>query len=437
MPSSFDDPPDFRPDPCQTFHNLDVFLSYINLVSKKVNAAIGQLESFLALAAQQGSFNFQLSDALNIGLEVGYLVESCPDLRTLYDCIRATVNELEFGFDFGGGFRAQAPCITSDIQDLVDVQFSCISPVAEDYEDQTGGGQVGDDIPGQDIVEMSSVTNLRATRQGPDILLEWDDAVNDSPVYYRIELYGITRGTVLDDTQFLLTGLTQGRPTLVRVRAVHQSFQFVSEPTEITVIAYDPTPPCEVDNLQIVSVSMLEAILAWQLGNCSYIKGYNIRWEDNKGLENVHWVGTRTEAILSNFFTEPTAVRVTQVTNWDESAGTSLLVVPDSIALVSAVFDQISYATPPPAISGYIDFEASSGIAPVGVWHQFYLHNGNHGQDIPIATGDTSLQSLTTIRVNFTIPDPGVDPVHNRIFYRIRSGSGGESLVGYEDIPLV
>lgn len=375
----------------------------INALTGKLNNYIGQAESLVKASANSINFAFGASSSTTQLTEfLRSTLSGCPGFSTLEGCLNAILNEIENGTDFGLGFQLSAPCLQAFIEDLIDVSFQCFKNTSEAYIDGTGKTPQ-DDIKQQLFTppQMYPVQDLSYTRQDADVVLNWSaNANNPTPTIYVIEIYGVRRAVTLD-TFYTIRGLTPLRETEIKVYAYDMTLRFGSSPVSISVTVLDNRIPSDVTGLQVLGIGTLEAILAWNLSNFPHVIGYNLRWKNSpNGPENVYFLGNRKQITLRNLFTGPTTVRITAVTEWDESNGIT-------VDLDFTNFTELNYSfnlpTYNPGDSGALTIQYSHNLAPAGAWHKVTLKNGNNAEDLPISPSNIT-PNLDTLIALFTIP---------------------------------
>lgn len=409
--------------------NPEQLIRMVNSSADKIEQAIGQLSSSISAFAKGISIAGGLGFDVNFGDAIRNSLSSCPELFGLKQCLEGLLGDLEFGSDLGASLNIQAPCFNADIQDFIDIQFSCMKQAAEVLADQGITDPIGGDRRGQlDIPALAAVTNARYSRQDDKVLIEWNDNQNPADTIYTVSVFGV-RITATLDKQFLLPGLTMGRDTDVVIKAHDKTLRFESEPVTLTVNAFDFRTPFDPTGVTIVGISLLEAILNWVASTFPNVIGYNLRWEDPDGTERVYGLGLRNEVAVglgSLLPAVPTTVRITAVTRWDESDGVVFVVTPQAFAIDLSSFSPAGN----PGVGMPQDFilVANQDFAPVGGWYEAKLTGV--GPDIVLDPDTDLVVAGNTLTVSFTRPAPAYTDIEVRVWSQT-----GEVITVVEPLP--
>lgn len=425
-------------DFCGQGFDPNQFLSAIEGVRGRINQQIGQLNSQINALSSLTRFSASWSGSLDLMDELlGDVFDKCPGLKEFYNCMLPMLNELNFGANAGVTTGITGPCFNGQLQALVEVNLPCLVKSAVRYQEQTGDDPI--QVITEDnttVREMFAPTNLRYTRVGSYIKLEWDDNLNSpGPIIYEISILGTPITVVLDQLEAEIRGLPHGIPVEISVVAKDPTARFVSPPATLEVIAFEQFG-LNVTGLTVVAASDEEVLLRWDPVDHPEVVGYNVRWETTERGEtkqNVFYVGNRTEILLRGLLSLPTSITVTTVTNWFETSGTSIVVNETNFVLVSAIFDSgVPY---PPGATGTLTLTFSSEVSEPGVWNTATLENGNPGEDIDILPADFDKTAPNVMVITFTMPNPPAVPVHSQLSWSIHNLLGDTTLTGTELLP--
>lgn len=416
------------PQICQEgLPSIDQLIQMLNATSDKINVAAGQLFSGMQGLANSIAINQALGQNLNLGGFVTNLFSSCPDLLGIKRCLEGLLADLDFGVDLGLSFKLQAPCFNLALQDLIDIQFQCARQTAEALIDQG----VADPLQTSRLARLNdpgmiAPGGLGYTRQDDRVLLQWQAAGNPPGTIYVAEIYGIQVGATTD-LQMLLPRLTMARPTPVTLKAKDPTLRFESTPATVTVVAFDSRVPFDVTGLEILGASQTEVLLRWVASTFPGVIGYNLRWREGD-RERIYSMGPRVEVALSDVLPPtPTTVRVTTVTQWDESAGVEILVTPRVFAVTASVFDPV--VAQPPGTPVTLTLTVNDQLAPLGNWYKGRLISAVD-PDILIPHADMTLTASNELEVAFLTPPAGYTTIEVIVWSEI-----GESLTVVEALP--